>query len=288
MTPPRTAWRVVASVVLCLLPAATVGAQPVCHRIGRGESAAQIARRLTGNPWNAYRPWFEIRNAASRQIPKSQYDRIRPGWQACITRPAAPSAPVSAARMAAAEAPLPVPSPAVLTTAGVPNPSESDAANDATTPLGVVADVIGRVDLLVVWLGAAMVVPWFGWRILDGRLARTRTATILMQHFATRFVREFERPLISYDGERPLRSKVRYSTRRRRFEILLAPGKGHRYPNLSDHKKNVEYDVARVVNTLGDASFVNGAPGVQSEWVVIPFQFKPGTRQSGATCISSL
>jgi hypothetical protein len=46
--------------------------------------------------------------------------------------------------------------------------------------------------------------------------------------------------------ERPVRSRLRCGARLGRFDILLAPGEGRRYPNLSDHKKNVEYDVARV------------------------------------------
>jgi hypothetical protein len=97
-----------------------------------------------------------------------------------------------------------------------------------------------------------------------------------MQHFATRFVQEFERPLLWSDAGRPLRSRVRYSARRGRLDILLAPGKGRRYPNLSDHKKNMEYDVARVVHALADKSFVSGTPYTQAGWVVVPFQFKTG------------
>jgi hypothetical protein len=146
---------------------------------------------------------------------------------------------------------------------------------------------IGGLDFAMVWLGAAMVVPWVGWRILDDHLVRKKTRTIVMQHFATRFVQEFERPLVWSDADRPLRSRVRYSARRGRLDILLAPGKGRRYPNLSDHKKNMEYDVARVVHTLADRSFVNGTPYTQAGWVVVPFQFKTLSKTSGVTCISS-
>ena len=31
------------------------------------------------------------------------------------------------------------------------------------------------------------------------------------------------------------------------LEILIAPGPGHHYPNLADHKHNVEYDINRVI-----------------------------------------
>jgi hypothetical protein len=142
--------------------------------------------------------------------------------------------------------------------------------------------------LTMLWLGVAMVVPWVGWRILDDHFTRTKTRTLVMRHFASRFVREFERPLLWLDdAARPVRSRVRYSARRGRLEILLAPGSGRRYPNLSDHKKNVEYDVARVLHTLDDKSFVNGQLYMQAGWVVVPFQFTTGPRRSGVTCISS-
>ena len=70
--------------------------------------------------------------------------------------------------------------------------------------------MIASLDLTMVWLGAAIVVPWFGWRIVDDYLARRRTASIVVRHFADRFVDEFERPLVRYrGGERPVRSRFR-------------------------------------------------------------------------------
>ena len=84
-----------------------------------------------------------------------------------------------------------------------------------------------------------------------------------------------------------MKSRLRLSPRRARFDILLAPGEGRRYPNLSDHRKNVEYDVARVLHVLGDESFVCGPLSVQAEWVVVPFQFRVGPKQPGVVCTSS-
>ncbi len=148
---------------------------------------------------------------------------------------------------------------------------------------------LGGVDLTMLWLCAAVVVPWLGWRIVDDYLARRKTASIVVRSFVHRFVDEFERPLVRYDvGERPVRSRLRRGARLRRFDILLAPGEGRRYPNLSDHKKNVEYDVARVMHVLADDSFVSGAPYTQAGWIVVPFQFTADPKQSGVTCISSL
>ena len=287
--------------ILAVAPTTVFAQSSVCHAIRRGESATQAAHRVTGDSRNAYQAWFQIRNASSRSIPKSQYNLIRAGWQACVPKSLVRRA--RAERLAASEAPvvsnasnvsgtsraLPVPAmvvqPAVLVTGeAVSEPLESPQSRVAT-----ILRAIGRSDFTMLWLGAAMVVPWVGWRFLDDHLVRKKTTTIVMRHFATRFVHEFERPLVWSDAaEHPVRSRVRYSVRRRRLEILLAPGKGRRYPNLSDHKKNVEYDIERVRHLLADASFVDGAPYTQAGWVVVPFQFKAGPRQSGVTCISSL
>ena len=66
------------------LPTDAFAQSPVCHAIRRGESATQAARRMTGNGRNAYQASFQIMNPSSRFVPKSQYDRIRAGWRACV------------------------------------------------------------------------------------------------------------------------------------------------------------------------------------------------------------
>ena len=267
--------------LLSVAPTAAFSESLVCQSIRRGESAPQVARRLTGDSRNAYQTWFQIRNASSRFVPKSQYNAIRAGWQACLLKPIVQRASAKVDDVIVSEA-LDA-SPA--TSASVVSAALPASAAVIETAVLVTGES-GGLDFTMVWLGAAMVVPWVGWRILDDHLVRKKTRTIVMQHFATRFVQEFERPLVWSDAERPLRSRVRYSARRGRLDILLAPGKGRRYPNLSDHKKNMEYDVARVVHALADQSFVNGTPYTQAGWVVVPFQFKTGP-QSGVTCISS-
>jgi hypothetical protein len=70
-----------------------------------------------------------------------------------------------------------------------------------------------------------------------------------------------------------VRSRLRVGVRRGRFSILLAPGEGRVYPNLADHKKNVEYDVDRVMRVIADHAFVSGAPYTKAGWIVVPFQF---------------
>src|SRR6185503_27137 len=297
--------------LLSVAPTAAFSESLVCQSIRRGESAPQVARRLTGDSRNAYQTWFQIRNASSRFVPKSQYNSIRAGWQACLLKPivqrasakvddVVASAALDASQTRASGLSEALPASAAVVESAVLVTREADAPRQG--PQSVAFEImraIGGFDFTMVWLGAAMVVPWVGWRILDDHLVRKKTRTIVMRHFATRFVQEFERPLVWSDAERPLRSRVRYSARRGRLDILLAPGKGRRYPNLSDHKKNMEYDVARVVQALADQSFVNGTPYTQAGWVVVPFQFKTGpTRlrafgasagqeQPGVTCISS-
>jgi hypothetical protein len=293
-----------APAIVLLLTAAppAASAQPlVCHEIRRGESAIQAARRVTGDSRNAYQDWFQIRNASSRFVPKSQYNRVRAGWEACVRRHIQrASARVEAdAAVSRADAPGTAATsmapdavsiagiaahPAVLVAGG----HADEAGETSSSAASRILRAIARRDLTMLWLGAAMVVPWMGWRLLDDRLARNRTATIVMRQFATRFVQEFERPLMWSDADRPIRARVRYSAWRGRLEILLTPGNGRRYPNLADHKKNVEYDVARVMRAMGDPCFVNGRPYTQAGWVVVPLQFKSDPRQSGVTCISSL
>jgi hypothetical protein len=280
-------------VALTLWAAPVLGQSLVCHPLRDGESAEQAARRVTGASRNMYSASFQIMNASSRFIPKSQYNRLEAGWRACVVKPSA--------RDRAADARL----------VGVPSAIKADApqtadASLALAPTGAAAsDPLVRVrvraqsavpvssrparnvDFTMVWLATAIAVPWFGFQAVDGYLTRRKAASVVVQHFANRFIAEFERPLAQHnDTERPLKALVR-ATRRGQFDILLAPGPGRRYPNLTDHKKNVEYDVVRVMQALGDDAFVPGALHMRAEWVVVPFQPRTGQKQSSVTCISS-
>jgi hypothetical protein len=256
LRPIKTVSRCVLPFVIGVVvaPSAAFSQSPVCHPIRGGQTAAQLARRLTGDGRNMYQPWFQIMDASSRFVPKSQYARIRAGWRACIVTATADSS----VRPAAPRETLPAP------------------VDRGESPQPVAADVLrpaGGVDLMWVWLGAAVILPLFAWRILDDYADRRKAASIVMTHFAQRFVWEFERPLIQQPAERPVRSRLRLSPTRSRLEILLAPGNGRRYPNLSDHKRNVEYDVVRVVRSLADDSFVRDPLYMQADWVVVPFRF---------------
>ena len=288
----RVAWS--ALLIVLMLEASPTGAfaqSRVCQATRRGESATQAARRMTGSGGNAYQAWFQILNASSRVVPKSQYDRIHAGWQACVIKPAIWRLPSNASHVEepdagnVSEGPHGSGTPTVVPTAG----ASADAGDGLRSAASSVLQKLGGVDFAMLWLCAAMVVPWLGWRTVDDYLARRRTASIAVQYFVDRFVDEFARPLVRYDvSEHPVRARLRYGARLRRFDVLLAPGEGRRYPNLSDHKKNVEYDVARVMHALADDSFVSGAPYTQAGWIVVPFQVTADPKQSGVTCISSL
>jgi len=294
--------RVTRSVVLTVLtlaglPQDIFAQSPVCHATRRGESATEAARRVTGEGKNAYQTWFQIMDPSARFVPKSQYGRIRAGWRACVIKQAIRRVPSNANHIdtsEAADGSAALNRPSVSQVLAEPAPLAGAAPrNDANARSQPTASEVfgrlGRVDLTMLWLCAAMVVPWFGWRIVDDYLARRKTTAIVVGSFVRRFVDEFERPLVRYDvGERAVKSRLRCGARRGRFDVLLAPGEGRRYPNLSDHKKNLEYDVARVMRVLASDLFVSGAPYTRAGWIVVPFRFTADSKQSGVACISSL
>jgi len=251
-------------IALAVSPCSAFSQTPVCHPIQRGETATQLARRITGDGRNKYQPWFQIMDASSRFVPKSQYDRVRIGWRACVVKQ-------TIERSSA---------PPVTQLAKNADPVIADGS---PRPLvtGAIQPAMGDVDLTLMWLGAALLLPLFGWRFVDDYLARKKTVLLVMRHYAHRFVREFERPLIQQPAELPLRARLRLRPARGRVDILLAPGEGRRYPNLSDHRKNLEYDVVRIARLLGDESFVRDPLYMHAEWVVVPFRFNLGQKHTG-------
>lgn len=277
----RDTWSALPIVLILIgLPADGFTQSLACYPTRRGESATQAARRVTGNGGNAYQAWFQIMDRSSRFVPKSQYNRIKSSWRACIIKPAVLS---SSSKANGVE-----PSEAADDSAGSKRSAVSHTLA-AATPLASADDGDLANVMPMLWLCVAMIVPWFGWRAVGDHLSRRKTAAIVAEHFAQRFVDEFERPLLRYDAwERPVKSRVRVGARPGRFDILLAPGEGRRYPNLSDHKKNVEYDVARVMAVLADDTFVSGTPYTRARWIVVPFRFTSDPKQSGVACISSL
>jgi len=107
-------------------------------------------------------------------------------------------------------------------------------------------------------------------------LDRRRRILDSMSSFAVAFVREFARPLPRRDlSDRPIAATLRCAPYRGRLDILLAPTQGHSYPNLSDHRKNLSYDIERVLRLVPDQSFLCCEPYQRGNWVVIPFRATP-------------
>jgi len=228
-----------------------------CASIKPGETASAVARRITGDSRNRQASWFQILNPESSGfVAKGQYDYIRPGWRACVV-----SEPAGTESPALVGAPVAVRTP---TTFGASVPSVA---------------ALGSTVVLLAALVLALSIVWSAvCRYLDAR----QRVLDEMQRFGETFILEFQRPLIQPDRrERPIQSRLRASPERRQLEILLAPNGRSRYPNLSDHKKNVEYDVTRVLNILRDQPFDCRPLYARGQWVVVPFQCRLVPKQAG-------
>jgi hypothetical protein len=223
----------------------SVSAAPplTCYTVQRGDTAARIALRLTRNARNIDAPWFQIFNpSASAFIPKNQYRHIQPGWQACLAGP---------------------------TLAAPPTSSRPSVAAPARVPVFVSA------ILRWWWAPTLFVTTAFAWIATQNYLDKRQAISRVLERFGLSFIREFERPLLHQPGvESPLRSSLRIVPDRNWLEILLAPNDGWHYPNLTDHRKNLEYDVERIVTLLGERRFVCGQLGTRGPWVVIPFRLE--------------
>jgi hypothetical protein len=111
-----------------------------------------------------------------------------------------------------------------------------------------------------------------------------RGRTVALTRFGERFVREFDRHW--FGSVRPNRSSrrgLRVRAHRAQVEVLLAPRGGRPYPNLVDHRQNVEYDVERVLRVLEDQRFVHGPLYAQGRWVVVPLHLQVNPKQAGGT-----
>jgi len=98
-----------------------------------------------------------------------------------------------------------------------------------------------------------------------------------------RFVDEFARPLVRPGlADVPLRVRTRFVASEQRVDISLMPTPGHRYPNLSDHRRNVEYDVHRVLALLGERFTLAGPLRTDGDWVVIPIRWHDKQQHTGA------
>lgn len=236
----------------------TMAQRLACAAIRPGETATGVARRVTGDARNRHEPWFQIIDSTSRLVAKAQYDRVHPGWQACIVN----ERPRTHAGRALG---------------GTPRGVAINAGLETLTR------AITKIDFVfALWAGVLIVIS-LAWSYINDYLAHRQRMLVTMRRFGETFVREFERPLIQQDeAERPIQSRVRAIPHRRRLEILLAPGGRRRYPNLSDHRNNVDYDVTRVLELLRGQPFVCGSLRAQGRWVVVPFELQNSSKQAGA------
>ena len=257
-----------AAVVVLLLCAAPLHAdaqQFVCRPILRGDTAVGLARRLTGSPATAYSYAFQIRDPLRRLfVPKSQYQRLSTDWQVCVATGRLKNTPVASAPDAAV-----TPQPAVAVAAAAPVAADESTARmpdpEPSDPLpghfAFVATIASAVSLMLLLYAAV------------GVTVAQRPVPPVMQRAGDRFVAAFERPLIDVaSSSPPIQVRVRFVRRKQRLEISIAPGEGRRYPNLVDHKRNVEYDVNRVMRVLGNRFVVSDRLRAAGKWVVVPIR----------------
>lgn len=235
-----------------------------CFAIRPGDTAARLALRFTGNKENRNRAWFQIIDPVTGTlIPKALYDAIEPGWHVCV-----------ASEML--KPGLAQPEFVPVSTSGVLSPQ---------TGLPYGATRVAALDPGMLWWIVPLVVAvsgagfTWGWKRIEQRRARVE----VLRAFGEKFIREFEKPLRRNATSPPITARVRFAPRRLRVDILIAPAGGRTYPNLVDHRRNVEYDVERVMRLLRDASFVNGPMYAQGSWVVVPCRYKTGRQQEGAS-----
>ena len=241
--------------VLAMAPLQDAAAQRFqCYPIRPGDTAATVARRLTGDHLNRRASWFQIVDGRGRVVSKADYVVIRAGWRACL----AVGPPQTAFQPFGRPDAAPV--------------SEQRTAVAGDTPVWWLAPL--GLAVLCASLAAALFAV-NSWK-------KRRALAHIMRRFGGEFVREFGRPLAQFRGASPLpRARLRISARRSRLEILVAPSDGRSYPNLSDHRSNVEYDVARVMAALGRESFATGRPYSEGQWVVLPFHYNGAVKQEG-------
>jgi hypothetical protein len=133
---------------------------------------------------------------------------------------------------------------------------------------------------VALWIAFVLAIAMIGSGLHD--YVRDRTEPL--QRFGERFVHEFARTLVRVGPTEPVvDARLRVRPHRAQVEVLLAPRGGRNYPNLVDHKQNVEYDVERVLRVLKDQRFAHGSLYTQGRWVVVPLHLQVNPKQAGGT-----
>ena len=269
--------------LFCTAPAIAEAQQFVCWPIVPGDTVSRLARRLTGDPAAIYSHAFQIRDPARQMfVPKSQYRRgLSTDWQACVARglvtvPLA-YAPVVASALPAVRSAVPAVAPAEPAITITATPLTITASPPARAPSAEPQDEL----VFIAKVGSAVSLIVLICAIVADSLAR-RPIPPVMQRAGETFVVAFAGPLIDLSsGGPPIQARLRFVRRAQRLEISIAPRAGRRYPNLVDHKRNVEYDVHRVMRVLGPHFVVSDRLRAEGKWVVVPIRLAD-LKQTGA------
>ena len=255
-----------AAAFVTIAPVGALGQSLVCLPIVRGESATSLARRLTGDPAKAYSPRFQIRNPArSVFVPKSRYERLSPHWQVCV-------GPEMLSGAAAQRPILPRVVPATIP-ALRPAPPIVAADLAPRIPAQPLPRPASRYDLAgAMRIGVAVSLLLFV-VTMAARLVPSPGPPPDLQRAGEAFVGAFVRPLIDPGSSGPpVLVRLKFIRRSEQLEIHFAPNQGRRYPNLLDHKRNVEYDVGRVLHLLGPDVTLSNPLRAQGNWVIVPIR----------------
>lgn len=283
--------RLPAVVVLLLFAAAPCAEaqQFVCYTIVRGDTPSRLARQLTGDAAAVYTHVFQIRDPARQMfVPKSQYRRgLSTHWQACVAIGPVKSMPLAYAPVVALAAPAVAPAGPAITSAPLAitpaRPANTSAPLPFTSPPPALAALEGSQDdfVFIAKIGSAVLLILFISAAVGDSLA-PRPIPPVMQRAGEEFVIAFARPLIdSSSSVSPIQARLQFIRRAQQLEISIAPGAGRRYPNLVDHKRNVEYDVDRVMRVLGTHFVVSDRLRAAGRWVVVPIRLAD-LKQTGA------
>ena len=128
-------------------------------------------------------------------------------------------------------------------------------------------------DVALITIAVAIVLLIAAFAAATWRSRRTRPIPPLMRRAGEEFVAAFARPLLDASSRvPPIRARLKFVRGKRQLEISIAPGPGRRYPNLVDHKSNVEYDVTRVLQLLGAQFEMSDRLRTAGKWVVVPIR----------------
>ena len=266
----------VALLLLCAMPSRVDAQHFVCWPIAAGDTASSLARRLTGNAAAVYDLAFQIRDPARRMfVPKShyQYQRLQPDWQAGVARGPVPDNLIAYAPVVELAGAAMVPDEHII--APIPQAIAAAPLAPALRADRTLSDVpfaatIGGAVLLVLLLSAA------------ARSVAPRPMPPAARRAGEDFVAVFAQPLVDPSSRvPPIQARLRFVRRKQQLEISMAPGPGRRYPNLADHKKNVEYDVDRVIRVLGNCVLCR-PPSATGKWVVVTIAPSVGSHRPEA------